>query len=181
MSTPVTNRSIAVSLVALVLGMVLLSFAAVPLYQLFCQVTGFGGTTQRAEAFSGPVLDRTVTITFNADVDANMPWKFKPTQTHTTVRIGEMMLASYRAENTSDQPVTGMATYNVTPHEAGKYFHKVYCFCFEQQTLQPHQVVNMPISFYVDPKIVDDPNVKDVKDITLSYTFFNELSKNEYQ
>ncbi len=181
MSQPVDNRSIAFSLAALVAGMVMLSFAAVPLYQLFCQVTGFGGTTQRAEAFSGPILDRTVTITFNADVDANMPWKFKPVQKHVTVRIGEMMLASYRAENESDQAVTGMATYNVTPHAAGKYFHKVYCFCFEQQTLQPRQVVNMPISFYVDPKIVDDPELKDVKDITLSYTFFNELSKNEYQ
>lgn len=157
----------------------MLSFAAVPLYRIFCQVTGFGGTTQRAEASVPVVIDREITVRFNADIDANLPWSFAPVQQTQTIRIGERVLAAYRAENQSDQPVTGMATYNVTPHEAGPYFHKIACFCFEQQTLQPGQVANMPVSYYIDPEIANDPNLDGVKQITLSYTFFNDLSKNQ--
>ena len=158
--------------------MLSLSFAAVPLYQIFCRVTGFGGTTQTATALPTQILARQIRISFNADTDPNLPWRFTPVQHEQSVRVGEQMLAAYEAENTSDQPVTAMATYNVTPFEAGKYFHKIHCFCFEEQTLQPRQKVNMPISFFIDPAIDEDPHLDGVKDITLSYTFFNESSKN---
>ena len=173
-----SNLSVAISLVMLVVGMIMLSFAAVPLYQLFCQVTGFGGTTQRAEALPATVLDREITVSFNADTDMNLPWHFKPLQLDTTVKVGESLLAAYEVRNESEAPVTAMATYNVTPHEAGPYFHKVQCFCYEEQTLAPGQQVHMPISFYIDPSINDDENLKGVKHITLSYTFFNQSSKN---
>lgn len=173
------NRSLAYSLVAIVAGMVMLSFAAIPLYRIFCQVTGFGGTTQRGEILAPEILDRTITISFDANTDSNLPWQFKPMQHSQTVRIGEHTLTAYRAENLSNKPVTGMATFNVTPFEAGPYFHKIACFCFEQQTLQPGEVANMPVSYFIDPKIVDDPNLNGVKHITLSYTFFNDLSKNQ--
>ena len=176
-----SNRSLAISMAAIVAGMVMLSFAAVPLYRIFCQVTGFGGTTQIAEYVPDKVLDRVITITFNADVDPNLPWKFKPQQLTTDVHVGDTMLAAYKAENQSDKVTRGTATYNVTPFEAGPYFHKIQCFCFEEQTLQPGAVVNMPISFFIDPEIDNDPYLKDVKHITLSYTFFSELSKNEFK
>ena len=178
MANQSSNRSVAISLVMIVAGMLMLSFAAVPLYQLFCQVTGFGGTTQRAEALPSRVLDREITVSFNADTDLNLPWHFKPLQLNTTVKVGESLLAAYEARNESETPVTAMATYNVTPFEAGPYFHKVQCFCFEEQTLAPGQEVHMPISFYIDPAIEDDPHLKGVKHITLSYTFFNQSSKN---
>lgn len=168
----------AFSLAALVVGMLMLSFAAVPLYQLFCQVTGFGGTTQQAQAAPSRVLERTVTVSFNADTDRKLPWTFKPAQREQTIHIGEQAMAAYKVENLTDQPVTGIATYNVTPHEAGQYFNKVFCFCFEEQTLKPGEVVNMPVSYFIDPEINDDPYLKDVKDITLSYTFFNRESRN---
>ena len=157
----------------------MLSYAAVPLYQLFCQVTGFGGTTQRAEALPTTVLDRTITVSFNADTDPALPWQFRPLQLETQVKIGESMLIAYEAINTSNAPVTGMATYNVTPHEAGPYFHKIDCFCFEEQVLNPGEQVHMPVSFYIDPTLNDDENLKGVKNITLSYTFFNQSSKND--
>lgn len=173
------NQKTALSLAMLVIGMVMLSYAAVPLYQLFCQVTGFGGTTQRAGESLPLVLDAQMTVSFNADVDRNLPWQFKPQQRDVTFRIGESVLVAYEAVNNSAEPITGMATYNVTPHEAGAYFHKVQCFCFEEQTLAPNQRVDMPISFYVDPAIKENPHLKDVTHITLSYTFFNQSSKNE--
>jgi len=159
--------------------MLMLSFAAVPLYQLFCQVTGFGGTTQQAQAAPSNVLERTVTITFNADQDPNLPWSFAPAQREQTIHVGEQTMAAYKVENLTDRPVTGIATYNVTPHEAGQYFHKIYCFCFEEQTLKPGEAVNMPVSYYIDPAIDEDPYLKDVRDITLSYTFFNRESRNQ--
>ena len=173
------NRNLAISLVMIVAGMALLSYAAVPLYQLFCQVTGFGGTTQRsADAEPIAVIDRQISVGFNADIDKNLPWRFEPLQKEVRFNIGESMLVAYEAENLTDEPITGMATYNVTPHEAGRYFHKVQCFCFEQQTLAPGQKVHMPISFYVDPAIDEDPNLKKVTHITLSYTFFNQSRMN---
>lgn len=156
----------------------MLSYAAVPLYRLFCQVTGFGGTTQIAKQAPDNVLDREVTVTFNADVDPKLPWKFKPLQFTKKVKIGENVFAAYVAENLSDQPTSGTATYNVTPFEVGPYFNKVQCFCFEKQALPAKAVVNMPISFFIDPEIVNDHQLDDVKHITLSYTFFSELSKN---
>jgi cytochrome c oxidase assembly protein subunit 11 len=173
------NTQTALSLAMIVAGMLLLSFAAVPLYQLFCQVTGFGGTTQRAQAMPTRILEREVVVSFNADTDPSLPWQFRPTQRDARVQVGAPILASYEVVNNSDAPVTGMATYNVTPHEAGVYFHKVQCFCFEEQTLAAGQRVDMPISFYVDPAIEEDPLLNGLKHITLSYTFFNQASRNE--
>ncbi|WP_158043621.1 cytochrome c oxidase assembly protein [Skermanella pratensis] len=160
------------SLFGLVFGMVGLSFAAVPLYDLFCQVTGFGGTTQRAEGPAGEILDRTVKVRFNADVNAALPWGFRPEIHQMEVRIGESAMTSYRAVNNSDEPIVGTATYNVTPDKAGIYFNKIQCFCFTEQRLEPGQSVDMPVYFFVDPAMADDPKLDDVKTITLSYTFF---------
>jgi cytochrome c oxidase assembly protein subunit 11 len=151
-----------------------LGFASVPLYRLFCQVTGFGGTTQRvdeAQAAEIKATTETVSVRFDANVQRGMPWAFKPEQITQTVTLGGRKMAIYTSRNDSDQPVTGMATFNVEPEAAGKYFNKVQCFCFNEQTLQPNQEVRMPVIFYVDPKIKDDPDAKDIEQITLSYTF----------
>lgn len=165
------NAWVAFAATGVVAVMVGMSFAAVPLYQLFCQVTGFGGTTQRAEA-SGAVTDREVTVTFDANVNKDLPWTFEPVQRKVSLRIGEQTLVSYRAVNNSDRPVTGMATFNVTPFQVGQYFSKIQCFCFNQQTLQPGESVEMPVVFFVDPKIQEERNLADLTDIVLSYTFF---------
>lgn len=170
--TDKNNRSLAWSMAAIAAGMVMLSFASAPLYQLFCKVTGFGGTTGTAIALPDTVLDREIVVSFNADVDSNLPWTFKPLQRSVKVRLGELMLAAYEARNDSSDLTKGMATYNVTPHEMGKYFHKIQCFCFDAQTLPPHTVVNMPVSFFIDPKMDADPELDGVKYVTLSYTFF---------
>jgi cytochrome c oxidase assembly protein subunit 11 len=159
-------------LVSVVVGMLGLTAAAVPLYRLFCQVTGYGGTTQRAEAAPDQGLERTITVRFNADVDPALPWSFQPEQRQIEVRIGEQSLAYYRARNRSDHSVVGQAVYNVTPFKAGPYFDKIACFCFDEQVLQPGEEVDMPVSFYVDPAILNDPNTRDMHTITLSYTFF---------
>mgnify|MGYP001220049586 FL=1 len=152
-------------------GMLGLAYAAVPLYTLFCQVTGFAGTTQRAERPSDTVLDRVITIRFDANVAPGLGWVFKPAQRTMDVKIGENALAFYRAENTSDRPVVGTATFNVTPEVAGAYFNKIECFCFQEQLLQPGEAIDMPVSFFVDPAIVDDPTAGQLSQITLSYTF----------
>ena len=159
-------------LFGLVFGMIGLSFAAVPLYNLFCQVTGFGGTTQRAEGPAGEILDRTVKVRFNADVNGALPWGFRPEIHQMEVRIGESAMMSYRAVNNSDEPIVGTATYNVTPDKTGIYFNKIQCFCFTEQRLEPGQSVDMPVYFFVDPAMADDPKLDDVQTITLSYTFF---------
>lgn len=166
------NRSLTINLAALATGMLMLSFASVPLYRLFCQVTGYGGTTQTAVQLPGKVLERTMNITFNADTDAALPWDFTPGEKIRRVKIGEQGLTYYVAHNRSDKPVKGHAVYNVVPHAAGTYFTKIDCFCFREQTLAAGQKVNMPISFYLDPAMADDPDLKDVETITLSYTFF---------
>lgn len=166
------NARMALGLTGLVAGMIGLSFAAVPLYDLFCRVTGFGGTTQVAEGYADRVLDRTVTVRFNADVNNTLPWEFRPAQTAMDVKVGEAMLTAYHAKNVSDAPIVGTATYNVTPAKAGIYFNKIQCFCFTEQVLTPGQAVEMPVYFFVDPAIADDPNMADVTTITLSYTFF---------
>ena len=166
------NLTVMVSLVGLVFGMIGLSFASVPLYNLFCKVTGFGGTTQVAEGPAGEILDRTVKVRFNADVNGALPWGFRPDTHEMEVRIGESAITSYRAVNHSDQPIVGMATYNVTPDKAGIYFNKIQCFCFDEQRLEPGQTVDMPVYFFVDPALADDPKLDDVSTITLSYTFF---------
>jgi cytochrome c oxidase assembly protein subunit 11 len=157
---------------SVVVGMLGLTAAAVPLYQLFCQVTGYGGTTQRAEAAPGGELEQTITVRFNADIDPDLPWSFQPEQRQIEVRVGEQNLAFYGARNRSDHPIVGQATYNVTPFKAAPYFSKIACFCFDEQVLQPGEEVDMPVSFYVDPGILSDPDTQDVRTITLSYTFF---------
>ena len=157
---------------SVIVGMLGLTAAAVPLYRLFCQATGYGGTTQRAEAAPDRQLERTITVRFNADIDPDLPWSFAPEQRQMEVRIGEQNLAFYGATNRSDHPIVGQATYNVTPFKAAPYFSKIACFCFDEQILQPGQQVDMPVSFYVDPGIVSDPDTRDVHTITLSYTFF---------
>ena len=160
------------ALVSVVVGMLGLTAAAVPLYRLFCQVTGYGGTTQRAAAAPDQGLDRTITVRFNADVDPDLLWSFQPEQRQIEVRIGEQSLAYYRARNRSDHPVVGQAVYNVTPFKAGPYFDKIACFCFDEQVLGPGEEVDMPVSFYVDPEILNDPDTRNMHTITLSYTFF---------
>ena len=153
-------------------GMVGLAFGAVPLYTLFCQVTGFGGTTQVADAAPAEIGERLVTIRFNADTARDLPWYFKPEQREMTVRVGEMAMAVYNAVNQSDRALVGSSTFNVTPVKAGAYFNKIECFCFEEQTLAPGERADFPVSFFVDPDIVEDRRLDDVTTITLSYTFF---------
>jgi cytochrome c oxidase assembly protein subunit 11 len=151
--------------------MLSLSFAAVPFYDWFCKTTGFGGTTLVAETGSDEVLERTMKVRFDASLEAGMPWEFKPQVSEVTVRIGETTLAFYEAYNPTDRVVAGTASYNVTPDQAGGYFIKIECFCFTEQVLQPGERVVMPVSFYVDPAIVDDKEAKLIEEITLSYTF----------
>ncbi len=151
-----------------------MGYAAVPLYRLFCAVTGFGGTTQRvgeAQAATVQVSGKTISIRFDANVESGMPWQFRPLQVTDTVAIGGRDMAIFTAKNLSAAPVTGTATFNVVPEQAGKYFNKVQCFCFTEQTLAPGQEVRMPVIYYVDPKIMDDPDARDIEQITLSYTF----------
>jgi cytochrome c oxidase assembly protein subunit 11 len=157
----------------LVLAMVGLAFASVPLYRLFCQVTGFDGTTMRATGDApGAIAGKEVSVRFDANTAPALPWSFKPEKATQKISIGERDLAFYVAKNLSSRPVTGTASFNVTPVWAGKYFNKIQCFCFEQQTLQPGQEVRMPVVFFVDPKIIDDPDAGRISEITLSYTFY---------
>lgn len=168
------NGVVAFAVIGVVAGMVGLSYASVPLYRLFCQVTGFGGTTQVAAAPTvAPKPDaRVIRVTFDATVNSGLPWAFTPEKPYVDVRPGEQMLIHYRATNLADKPVTGVATFNVTPHKIGAYFNKVQCFCFNEQTLNPGESIDMPVVFFVDPAIADDRNATDVSDIVLSYTFF---------
>lgn len=166
------NRLILGTLFGMVAGMIGLTYASVPLYSLFCSVTGFGGTTQRAEQAAARVVDRKITIRFNADTNSALPWSFKPEQKELVLKLGETGFAAYRAENRANKPTVGTAVYNVTPEKAGVYFNKIQCFCFDEQILEPGQVVDMPVTFFVDPSMADDANMDDVTTITLSYTFF---------
>lgn len=156
--------------------MIGLSFASVPLYDLFCRVTGFGGTTQLSTTLPDTILDRQVTVQFTTAVNNKLPWSFTPDQNNVTMNIGQDALVSFTAQNNGDAPVAGTAIYNITPAKAGKYFHKTQCFCFDYQMLTPNQTMNMPVVFYIDPSIADDPNLDDVKRITLSYSFFKSDS-----
>jgi len=167
--TPQNRTAGWLALVALV--MVSLSFAAVPFYSWFCKTTGFGGTTSVAVKAPDQVLDQVVTVRFDASKDRDMPWVFKAVQPSMKLRIGETGLAFFEASNPTDQPVAGQASYNVTPDGAGGYFTKIACFCFSAQILQPHQTVQMPVTFYVDPAIAQDREAKYITEITLSYTF----------
>ncbi|RMF05367.1 MAG: cytochrome c oxidase assembly protein [Alphaproteobacteria bacterium] len=166
------HKRVAICVAAVALGMVGLSYAAVPLYQIFCQVTGFGGTTQRAEEVPAKVLDKTITVRFDANVARTMPWRFTPVSKPMTLKIGESALAFYEAENPTAETIRGTATFNVTPEAAGVYFNKVQCFCFTEQVLKPGQRIDMPVTFFIDPEIINDPDAKNIREITLSYTFF---------
>ncbi len=161
-----------IPLVLVVLGMGGMGWAAVPLYSLFCKVTGFGGTTQVASQGADRVLDQMITVRFDASTAGGMPWEFRPMQNTMKLRIGETALAFYEAYNPTDREVAGSATYNVAPFSVGGYFTKIDCFCFTQQVLQPHQRIRMPVTFYVDPDIVADAEANGAGTITLSYTFF---------
>jgi cytochrome c oxidase assembly protein subunit 11 len=166
------HRAVAIWCAVLVAAMVAAAYASVPLYRLFCQVTGFDGTPRIAAAPSSKMLDRTVTIRFDANVAPDLPWRFEPVQRTTQVKIGENALAFYRATNTSDRPVHGMATFNVLPEQAAPFFNKLECFCFKEQLLQPGEALEMPVSFFVDPQIAGDKDAHAVAYITLSYTFY---------
>jgi cytochrome c oxidase assembly protein subunit 11 len=157
----------------LVLAMIGLAFASVPLYRIFCQVTGFGGTTQMRVGGDAPgATGRLVSVRFDSNTSPALPWEFAPVDAQRNVAIGARNIALYTAKNVSDRPVSGTATFNVTPANAGKYFSKIQCFCFTEQRLEPGQEVSMPVIFYVDPKIMDDPDARDISEITLSYTFY---------
>lgn len=175
------NLRTALAMGAIVVAMAGLAFAAVPLYRVFCQVTGYGGTTQRAEAAPAKIGTRTVTVRFNADVASrDLPWKFRtPDDGPATVHVGEDRLVFFHAKNIGSEPTVGVATFNVTPFKAGPYFKKVACFCFNEQTLNPGEAVDMGVSFFVDPAIDQDPNLRDVTTITLSYTFFRAKDEEE--
>lgn len=161
----------AFQLVGVVVTMASLSFAAVPFYDWFCRVTGFGGTTSVAETGSDVILDQTVKVRFDASLEQGMPWTFKPVERSVEIRIGETGLAFYEAHNPTDRPVAGTASFNVYPYAAGGYFTKIECFCFTEQVLQPGETVLMPVSYFVDPAMVDDPEGQFVHEIVLSYTF----------
>lgn len=165
-------RKTAAMAVGVVVLMGSLAWASVPLYDWFCRVTGYGGATGVAENASETVLDRTVTVRFDASKERDMPWEFKPLAREMDIKLGETGLAFYEAYNPTDRPVAGTAAYNVAPYSAGGFFTKIDCFCFEMQVLEPGQRVQMPVTFYVDPEIVDDRDGKYVHTITLSYTFY---------
>lgn len=167
-----SNSRVVLVCISALLFMGAAAWAAVPLYQLFCQVTGFGGTPMRADQVPNQVFDRVITVRFDSNVAPGLPWGFEPVQRTLDVKVGENMLGFYKAHNASDKPITGTATFNVSPYAAGPYFAKIDCFCFTEQTLQPGESVEMPVSFFVDPSIMDDREADRIREITLSYTFY---------
>lgn len=166
------NRRTLLTCAGVVAGMVGLAYASVPLYELFCRVTGFGGTTQVATAAPEAVSDRTIKVRFDSFTNPNLPWAFQPSEREIEVPLGQTALTFYTAENVADIASWGTASFNVTPLKVGQYFSKIECFCFTEQKLEPGERVEMPVTFFVDPAILDDPNAQDVAAITLSYTFF---------
>ena len=168
------NRRTMLTMAGVGLSMLALGFASVPLYRIFCEQTGFGGTTMRADANVqvSEAAGHTMSIRFDSNVQPGMPWQFYPEHRTDTVTVGRKDMAIFIAKNMSDKPVTGTASFNVTPSQAGAYFTKIQCFCFTEQTLQPGQEVRMPVLYFVDPKILDDADNKDTQQITLSYTFY---------
>ncbi len=171
------NRRVAVMALGVSCAMLGAAYASVPLYRLFCQVTGFGGTTQRAEAATGPVVDAEMSIRFDANVSDQLKWKFHPGQGPIKVKLGEPVLIHYVATNLTDHDTTGTAVFNVTPPEAGVYFNKIECFCFTEQTLKAGERVEMPVQFFVDPEILKDPDSRTIREITLSYSFYPATPK----
>jgi len=178
------NISIAYYMGAIAVFVFGVSYASVPLYKAFCQMTGFGGTTQRAKESKATTIKpvdgaKVIKIYFTANVHSEMPWKFIPTQRDVKVVPGETALAFYTVKNNSDSAITGVATYNVYPPKAGLYFNKIQCFCFEEQRLGAHEEIDMPVFFFIDPDIVKDPTMENVSNITLSYTFFKTGDESE--
>ena len=167
-----SNKRIALGAAAFALGMVGVAYAAVPLYRIFCQVTGYGGTVQVVEQASDVILSKTINVRFDANTSRNLGWSFKPAERQIEIKIGETRLAFYKAHNPGKTQTTGTATFNVTPSAAGAYFNKIECFCFTEQTLEPGQSVDMPVSFFIDPDIINDKDLDGISTITLSYTFF---------
>ncbi|KKB11165.1 cytochrome C oxidase assembly protein [Devosia geojensis] len=165
------NEKVAMTLAGIVLGMTGLAFASVPLYQLFCQVTGYGGTTQVATDAPKGVIDRQMTVRFDSNIDSALAWQVTPARP-VSGQVGALETVTYRATNTTDKPLTGMAVFNVVPEKAGYYFNKMECFCFTEQTLAPGETVDMPIVFFVDPEIDQNHDLDTVREITLSYTFY---------
>ena len=172
MRGPEGNRRIGVALFAVVPIMLAASFAAVPFYSWFCRVTGYAGTTEIATSAPEGVSDRTVTVSFDANTAPGMAWEFRPKQRSVTLRLGETGLVFFEAYNPTDRMLAGQAGFNVVPFSVGGYFDKIACFCFNMQVLKPHERVDMPVTFYVDPKLLDDRETRDVTDITLSYTMY---------
>ncbi len=171
---PRKNRRVGLLAAGGAVAMLGLGYASVPLYRLFCQVTGYGGTTQRADALTASgikVAGKVVTVRFDANVAKTLPWEFKPEQIKQDLKLGERKIATYRARNLTGRTITGTAMFNVSPEQAGKYFNKIQCFCFTEQKLLPGQDVRMPVIYYVDPAILDDPAARNIEEITLSYTF----------
>ncbi len=166
------NDVVVLSCTAFVAVMVGMSFAAVPLYRLFCQTTGYGGTPQRADTAPASVDSRVITVRFDTNVDAALPWRFQPEQRSVQVKVGEQKLVYFRATNMAAKPITGHAAFNVQPDNAARYFDKIQCFCFTEQRLNAGQSIEMPVVFFVDPKILKDRDDDDVSTITLSYTFY---------
>jgi cytochrome c oxidase assembly protein subunit 11 len=166
------NGKTVLKLASVVVTMGALAWASVPFYDWFCRVTGFGGVTQEADSGSDVILDQTIKVVFDASKDRGMMWEFRPQQHDMTVRIGETGLAFYEAHNPTDRPIAGQASFNVAPYEAGAFFTKIDCFCFTEQVLMPGERIDMPVTFYVDPEMVEDRDAKFIKEITLSYTFY---------
>jgi len=166
------NNTVVVSCLAVVIGMTGLAYAAVPLYDLFCRMTGYGGTPQRAESAPGPVGERVITVRFDTNIDRALPWSFQPEQRAVQVKVGENRLVFFRAVNNSDRSIVGHATFNVVPDRAGRYFSKIQCFCFTEQRLDAGQSVEMPVSFFIAPEILTDRDGDHIHEITLSYTFY---------
>jgi cytochrome c oxidase assembly protein subunit 11 len=166
------NLRVAAAAASVAVAMVGLAYASVPLYSMFCEVTGFGGTTRRADVAPETATDKFITIRFDANTAGSLGWNFHPVQSVMKVKIGEQNMAHYSATNTTDKVLTGSAIFNVTPVEAGAYFNKIQCFCFTEQTLKPGESADLPVDFFVDPAILDDPDSMSISEITLSYTFF---------
>ena len=180
-ATPEQKRRTVVKLLGVIVLMGSLAWVSVPAYRLFCQVTGWGGATSVADAAPG-AIEQEITVRFDASFERGMPWTVEPVVREMTMKIGEEGLAFYRAHNPTDRPIAGTASYNVAPYAAGAFFSKIQCFCFELQVLQPGETVDMPVSFFVEPEILDDPDAKFAKTITLSYTFYEtELPEDEAQ
>jgi cytochrome c oxidase assembly protein subunit 11 len=175
----VNNRTLGIALAAVIVAMVGASFAAIPLYRVFCSVTGYDGTPQIGPQAAPGAQHHMITVRFNANTNPNLSWEFAPVQREVTLPLGEEQIAFYTARNLASTPVTGIALYNVTPDTVGRYFHKTACFCFNQQTLAAGQQMQFPLSFWVDPAIAKDPNTADIHTITLSYTFFRTLEDAE--